>query len=231
MAPLTRQKNTAQETPPAPEDPVPGMCTRQAGRNAGAGTSDIPPPPTAACALLAREIKRGVFPDSPPKPPPEQGQLLRHKPLWRAQVLISATSFMQVPMVRTQCEGRIRPVYALAQQHRHNGDDGVSRSKKEANFLIGKQQEAMCGYTPYPRGTSCTLHQLDAPSNTDLHHDHPRHSTQPHFPCMQWQSTPQDFRGPIPRGKDHSSCIPRGTSLLRPSPGGGRTPQQLTITM
>ncbi|KAJ6613131.1 hypothetical protein B0H10DRAFT_1951672 [Mycena sp. CBHHK59/15] len=48
MAPQSRQKNTAQETPPAPKDPVLGMHTHQAGRNAGAGTSDIPPPPTAA---------------------------------------------------------------------------------------------------------------------------------------------------------------------------------------
>ncbi|KAJ7936659.1 hypothetical protein B0H13DRAFT_2303349 [Mycena leptocephala] len=100
MAPRSRQKNTAQEPPPAPEDPALGMRTRQAGRSAGAE------PPTYLShpplhALLAREIKHVVLADSPatrlgdprallsfqlltqPKPPPEQGQLLRrsfHKP-------------------------------------------------------------------------------------------------------------------------------------------------------
>ncbi|KAJ6530463.1 hypothetical protein DFH09DRAFT_1093509 [Mycena vulgaris] len=68
----------------------------------------------------------------------------------------------------TQATDKIRPAYALAQHNRYNGDDSASRSKKEANFLIGKQQEATCRYAPYPRGTSCTLHQLDAPSNTTL---------------------------------------------------------------
>jgi hypothetical protein len=54
MAPRSRQKNTAQEPPPAPEDPALGMRTRQAGRNAGTSTSGIPPPPTAGSGDQAR---------------------------------------------------------------------------------------------------------------------------------------------------------------------------------
>jgi hypothetical protein len=59
MAPRSRQKDTAQETSPAPEDPVLGMRTRQAGRNAGAGTSNIPPPPTAAHTASSGDQARG----------------------------------------------------------------------------------------------------------------------------------------------------------------------------
>ncbi|KAJ6493864.1 hypothetical protein DFH09DRAFT_1104324 [Mycena vulgaris] len=95
-------------------------------------------------------------------------------------------------------EGWIRPVYALAQRNQCNGDDSASQSKKEANFLIGKEQEATCGYTLYPRGTSCTL---DAPSNTTLYRDRPRHS-RPHSPRMQQQFTLQKLRRLIPHGKD-----------------------------
>ncbi|KAJ7453116.1 hypothetical protein FB451DRAFT_1281733, partial [Mycena latifolia] len=59
MAPRPRQKNTAQETPPAPEDPVVGMRTRQTGRNARAGTSDIPPPPTTTRTASSGDHARG----------------------------------------------------------------------------------------------------------------------------------------------------------------------------
>ncbi|KAJ7483666.1 hypothetical protein FB451DRAFT_1235276 [Mycena latifolia] len=59
MPPRSRQRNTAQETPPAPEDPVLGMRTRQAGRNAGASPSDIPPPPTAARTASSGDQARG----------------------------------------------------------------------------------------------------------------------------------------------------------------------------
>ncbi|KAJ7300641.1 hypothetical protein DFH08DRAFT_828285 [Mycena albidolilacea] len=48
MPPRSRQRNTAQETPPAPEDPVRGARTRAAGCNARAATSDMPLPPTTA---------------------------------------------------------------------------------------------------------------------------------------------------------------------------------------
>ena len=58
MAPRC-QKNTAQETPPAPEDPVQGMRTRWVGRNAGASTSDIPSPPTAAHTASLGDQARG----------------------------------------------------------------------------------------------------------------------------------------------------------------------------
>jgi hypothetical protein len=48
MPPHSCQRNTAQETPPAPEDPVWDTCTCAAGRNARAATSDIPLQLTAA---------------------------------------------------------------------------------------------------------------------------------------------------------------------------------------
>ncbi|KAJ7437334.1 hypothetical protein FB451DRAFT_1305801 [Mycena latifolia] len=59
MPPRSRQRNTAPETPPAPEDPVLGMHTRQTGRNAGASTSDIPPLPTAARTASSGDQARG----------------------------------------------------------------------------------------------------------------------------------------------------------------------------
>jgi hypothetical protein len=55
MPPRSRQRNTAQETPPAPEDPVRGA----AGRNARAATSDMPLPPTAARTSSSRDQARG----------------------------------------------------------------------------------------------------------------------------------------------------------------------------
>lgn len=58
MAPRSRQKNTAQEPPPAPEDPALGMRTHQ-GRSAGAGASNIPLPPTAARTASSGDQARG----------------------------------------------------------------------------------------------------------------------------------------------------------------------------
>jgi hypothetical protein len=59
MPPRSRQRNTAPETLPAPEDPVQGARTCAAGRNARAATSDIPPPPTAARTLSSGDQSRG----------------------------------------------------------------------------------------------------------------------------------------------------------------------------
>ncbi|KAJ7343000.1 hypothetical protein DFH08DRAFT_811328 [Mycena albidolilacea] len=59
MPPRSCQRNTAQETPPAPEDPVPGARTRAAGRNARAATSDMPLPTTAACTSSSGDKARG----------------------------------------------------------------------------------------------------------------------------------------------------------------------------
>ncbi|KAJ6602410.1 hypothetical protein DFH09DRAFT_1068819 [Mycena vulgaris] len=83
----------------------------------------------------------------------------------------------------------------------------------------------------FPMGKTRPLYQLDPPSTTDLRHDLPMRSIYSHRPRTQRRSTPQDSQIPIPRGKDRSSCIPRGTITLGPSPRRGRTPQRLTVAM
>ncbi|KAJ7886051.1 hypothetical protein B0H13DRAFT_2532174, partial [Mycena leptocephala] len=148
----------------------------------------LPRPPL--CALLAQEIKRVVLPDSPatrppgqgdpqafpsfqlitqPKPPPEQGLLTnsRSKPLWQAQVLVSATSFMQVPLLRTRTLTALRislfcrqPLRTPAPSSAAESDDENPQPRRAAARKKAPGRRCGRGATaaPTPRNICCLRH-------------------------------------------------------------------------